>query len=84
MYKIQVYDSAKSNINTIYDYCLEIYGIKYVIKIRSKIKSEIKKLMYFPKFNPIYTISNDTVFRKRIVNRRYIVVFRVYFNYVYV
>lgn len=84
MYNIEIYDSAKSNINTIYDYCLELYGIKYAIKIRSKIKAEIKKLMYFPESNPIYTISNDTVFRKRIVNRRYIIVFRVYFNYVYV
>lgn len=83
-YKVKVYNSAHLCIRSIYYFCKYKFGTVYAKKIRDDIRREIKKLIYFPESNPIYTISNDTVFRKRIVNRRYIIVFRVYFNYVYV
>ena len=83
-YKIIIHSSAKNGINSIYNYCLYKYGKNYAIKIRKIIKIHIKKLNVFPNSNPIYAIYNNNIFRKHIVNGRYIIVFKVYYNFIHV
>ena len=84
MYNITLSNSAKYDINIIFNYCAERFGLNYALKIRNKIKAEINKLQYFPEANPIYSINNNTIFRKRLVNGRYIIVFQIIFNHIYI
>lgn len=84
MHKISLYNSAEINIEVIYYTCLEKYGLNYAIKIRNKIKSEIKKLSTFPESNPIYLINSRLILRKRIVNNRYIIIFKIAKNKIFI
>ena len=84
MYNITLSNSAKYDINIIFNYCTERFGLNYAFKIRNNIKAEINKLQYFPEANPIYSINNNNIFRKRTVNGRYIIVFQIIFNHIYI
>lgn len=79
-YNIILYDSATKDINVIYNFCKNRYGIDYAIKIRSRIKKEIYLLHTFPLSRPNYFLSNEVVFKKKIVDKRYLVIFSVFKN----
>ena len=84
MYKLVLSNSAKYNINLIFNYCYEHLGLNCALKIRNKIKAEIEELKTFPEANPIYSISNNTIYRKRIVKGRYVIVFQIVINHIYI
>lgn len=62
----------KSNIKF-----LRKFSIPYSKKIESKIDSSIKKLKSFPNIHPIFKKTNKNVYRKIIIEKRYLVVYTV-------
>lgn len=56
---------------------LRKFSIPYSKKIESKIDSSIKNLKSFPNIHPIFKKTNKNVYRKIIVERRYLVVYTV-------
>lgn len=79
-YNVIVYDSAYRDMRNIYNFCKLKYGINYAIKIRQKISEQINMLNSFPNSFPTYFVSEELVFKKKIVNRRYLVIFSVFKN----
>lgn len=84
IYKVKVLASAHNNIKSIYKFCKSCYGLNYAKKVRETIRQAINGLKIFPYSNPIYLIHNNNIFRKRIVNGRYIIVFKIYYNFIHV
>lgn len=56
---------------------LRKFSIPYSKKIESRIDSSIKKLKTFPNIHPIFKKTNKNVYRKIIVEKRYLVVYTV-------
>ena len=56
---------------------LRKFSIPYSKKIESRIDSSIKKLKSFPNIHPIFKKTNKNVYRKIIVEKRYLVVYTV-------
>jgi len=79
-YNVIVYDSAYRDVKSVYDFCKFKYGIEYAEKIINKIKQEIYLLQNFPLSRPTYFVSKELVFKKKIVNKRYLVIFSVFKN----
>lgn len=77
MYNIVLYDSAITDIDIIYEFCNIRYGTKYAEKIRNEIKRQIYLLQNFPFSKPTYFVSKEVIFKKKIVNKRYLVIFSV-------
>lgn len=84
MYKIVMYDSTKHDFDEISEFCKSNYGISYSTKVKEEIQLKINSLKNFPKVNPIYLKSNNIIFRKRIVNKRYLIIFTILSNLVFI
>ena len=83
-YNIVFLDCAIEELKLIYNYCNNIIGSNYANKVAIKILQSIYSLDIFPNSNPIYYIQNNIVIRKKIVNKRYIIIFRVISNSVFI
>lgn len=81
-YKVISYNSANINLNSILYFCEEKYGIKYATKTVSRIIQTFKSLEIFPHSNRIYYSFNGQIFRKKIVNNRYLIIFTIIQNLV--
>lgn len=84
IFKVHISPTAHNCIKGIYTFCKNNYGIIYARKIRNFIRTSIYELQTFPEANPIHFIGNDIIFRKRIVNGRYVIVFQIIFNHIYI
>lgn len=83
MYNIIILDSVYEDMDDIYNFCSNI-SIKYASKVRNKINDSINSLKYFPFATPIYCILGNHVIRKKIVDKRYLIIFTVIQNFVFV
>lgn len=83
-YNIFIDQSAFDDLELILLMCKSRYGLSYALKTLGKILKEIYSLKIFPNSNPIHSKINNIIIRKRIVNKRYIIVFRVIENYIFV
>ena len=63
---------------------LRRFNVNYSVKLREKIIKEIDDLVIFPHSNPIYKITNNYTYRKKIVNNRYNIVYTIDKNIIYV
>lgn len=76
MYSILILDYAYSDKNAIYEFCLKVNS-NYATKVINRIDNAIQSLKYFPFINPLYIVLDNTIFRKRIVDKRYIIIFSI-------
>lgn len=76
MYNILILDYAYSDKNAIYEFYLNINS-NYANKVINRIDSAIISLKYFPFINPIYVVLENEIFRKHIVDKRYLIIFSV-------
>ena len=76
MYNLKILNSAYDDLNAIYNFCYNINSV-YATKIIQLIEQAIDSLKYFPLINPYYAIFNNRVFRKHILNKRYLIIFIV-------
>lgn len=76
MYNILVLDYAYSDKNAIYEFCLNINS-NYANKVINRIDNAIQSLKYFPFINPLYAVLENEIFRKHIVDKRYLIIFSV-------
>lgn len=83
-YNIILNDSSFDDLNDIFDFCKNKYGFLYASKVIRKILSSIYSLSIFPNSNSIFAVSNNTIIRKHIINKRYIILFKVIQNSVYI
>lgn len=84
MYSIIIDDSVFEDLETIYNFCKSHHGISYASKTIKIIFNSIYSLKKFPNFNPIYSTNNATIIRKKVVNKRYIIIFRTIYDSVYI
>lgn len=63
---------------------LKKLDVNYSIKLRERIIKEIDNLVIFPHSNPICRKTNYYIYRKKIVNNRYIIVYTIDKNIIYV
>lgn len=83
-YNIIIDQSAFDDLELIYITCKSRYGPSYALKTLAKILKEIYSLNHFPNSNPIHSTIDNITFRKLIVNKRYIIVFRVVENFIFI
>ena len=76
MYNVIVLNSAHKDIDDIYNFCNNI-SINYALKVMSKIREDIQSLKYFPFINPLYAVLDNKIFRKHIVDKRYLIIFSI-------
>ena len=79
-YTVIISEAALDDIHNILDYCKFNYSLSYAKKIHSLLIQNIYSISIFPNSNPLHSVSNNTILRKGIVQRRYIIVFKVVFN----
>ncbi len=80
VYNIKTFQSTYEDLYTIYSFCKMKYGLEYAYRIREKINKEVQSLNLFPYSKPNYFISNDVVFKKKIIDKRYLVIFSIFKN----
>lgn len=83
MYNIIIYEDAHTDIDDIYDFCCNI-STKYASKVKASIVASINSLIYFPSANPLYAVIENIVFRKKIVDKRYLIIFSIFKNSIYI
>lgn len=83
-YNVIISEAAFTDMYNILDYCMFTYSISYAFKIYSLLIQNIYSLSIFPNSNPLHSVTNTTILRKRIVQKRYLIVFKVLFNTVVV
>ena len=76
MYNVMILSTAHKDIGDIYNFCNNI-SINYALKVRSKIRQAIQSLKYFTFINPLYGVLDNQIFRKYIVDKRYLIIFSV-------
>lgn len=76
MYNILTLDNAYSDIAAIYEFCSNINS-NYADKVIKRIDNAIQSLKYFPFINPLYAVFEKQIFRKHIVDKRYLIIFSV-------
>lgn len=82
-YAIRISDLALTTLdkNILF---LRKFDVDYSIKFREKIIKEIENLAIFPHSNPIYKKTKYYTYRKKIVNNRYIIVYTIDKNIIYI
>lgn len=83
LYNIIIHDLAHNDMDDIYNYCCKI-STKYAIKTIYKINEAINLLRYFPFANSLYLTIEKYIFRKKIVDKRYLIIFSIFQNFVYI
>lgn len=63
---------------------LKKFDVNYSIKLRERIIKGVDDLVIFSHSNPIYRKTNYYIYRKKIVNNRYIIVYTINKNIIYV
>ena len=72
------------DLNTIYDFCKNNYTTSFANTTLSRIKYSIENLKIFPQAYPIYFYSNNYIFRKKVVKNRFLIIFSIINNYVFI
>lgn len=83
-YTTVIFDYVFEDLETIFTFCRNRYGASYASKTIRKLLNESYSLDTFPHANPIYYITNRYVVRKKIVDKRYLIIFIVIQNFVFV
>lgn len=76
-YNIILAESAFDDLELILLTYKSKFGLSYALKTLQAILNSIYSLNIFPNSNPILAVVNNTVIRKRIVNKRYIIAFQI-------
>ncbi len=76
-YNIIINKTAHADIDNIYNYCCNI-SVEYAFKVKTNIIVAINSILYFPYASPIYIIFQNIVFRKKIVDKRYLIIFSIF------
>lgn len=76
-YKVVILDSAFEDLESIHFFCKNTYNEQYSSKVIKFLIKEILSLDIFPLLNPVYYISNHFILRKKIVYKRYLIIFTV-------
>lgn len=83
-YNIYILKSFYSDLNEIFNNLHSFFGTKYAYKIIKTIVSSINSLKTFPNSNPIFSYIDGYIVRKKIVNKRYIIIYIVIQNSIYI
>lgn len=76
-YKVVILDSAFEDLEIIHLFCKNTYNELYSSKVIKILIKEILSLDIFPLLNPVYYVSNHFILRKKIVSKRYLIIFTV-------
>lgn len=76
-YTVIISETASYNLYNVLNYCKYKYSLSYALKIYSLIMQNIYSLSIFPNSNSLHSVTNTTFFRKRIVQKRYLIIFKV-------
>ena len=80
MYNIQFLDSAYDDLDQIYNFCNNI-SQNYALKVRKQINKSINSLKLFPFASSLYF---KNFIRKKIVYKRYLIIFTVISDTVFI
>lgn len=83
-YKLIILDSAFYDLEIIFYFCKINYNIIYATKIINLLLKESFSLDIFPFANPIFYVTSQYVVRKKIVFKRYLIIYTIVKNYVFV
>ena len=83
MYSIIMSSTAKRDIDNISNFCSNV-STTYAKKVRYNIHLSINSLLNFPKGYSIYVFYEDTTFRKQVSIKRYLIVFSVFEDYIFI
>ena len=83
-YNIIVLDSAFIDLEEIHDFYKNNFSLNYASKITKHLLTETFSLTIFPFANPVYYITSDYIIRKKIVNKRFLIIFTIIQNSVLV
>lgn len=81
-YNIKILASAFKDLENIFIFYNYNLNHTYAYKLILKIIQEIYSLKIFPYSNPIYHIQENIVLRKRLVYKRYLIIFEVASNFI--
>ena len=70
-------------MDAIANFCSNI-SIKYAEKVRNNITLSVHSLLYFPHGYSIYLIFEDTIFRRQVSIKRYLIIFSVFKDYIFI
>lgn len=83
-YKVIVLDSAFEDLEDIHSFCRNNYGTSYASKIVKRLLNETFSLDTFPFAFPIHYTTSEYIVRKKIVDKRYLIIFSIIQNSVIV
>lgn len=83
MYNIIMSDTSRRDIDNISNFCSNI-SIKYADKVRKNIHSSIHSLLYFPHGYTVYVFFEDIIFRKQVSIKRYLIIFSVFEDCIFI
>ena len=76
-------DTAHRDLESIANFCSNI-SVKYAAKVRNNIDLSIDSLLYFPNGYSIYLTFENIPFRKQVSIKRYLIVFSVFEDYIFI
>lgn len=76
-------NTSHRDLDSIANFCSNI-SAKYATKVRNNINLSIDSLLLFPKGYSIYLTFEDTTFRKQVSIKRYLIIFSVFENYIFI
>lgn len=83
-YKVIVLDSAFEDLEEIHNFCKNNYGTSYASKTVERVLNETFSLDTFPFASPVHYITSEYIVRKKIVDKRYLIIFTIIQNSVLV
>ena len=83
-YKLILLDSAFEDLEDIHSFCKNNYGTSYVSKIVKHLLNETFSLYIFPLSSPVHYITSEYIVRKKIVDKRYLIIFTIIQNFILV
>lgn len=83
-YKLIVLDSAFEDLEEIHSFCKNNYGTSYASKTVKHLLTETFSLDIFPFASPVHYITSEYIVRKKIVDKRYLIIFTIIQNSVLV
>ena len=83
MFNIVITFSAFCDLRSIFVDCTNI-SFRYAEKTYINIINSINSLVIFPFSNPIYSIFKNITFRKKIYNKRYIIIYSIENSTIYI
>lgn len=79
-FKVIISETARNDMLAILNYCCLSYSLSYALKVYSLLLQNIYSLSIFPNSNPLYSVTLTSLLRKRVVLKKYLIVFKVIAN----